>query len=253
MNKLVIGSAAAAMLAAISPAAAQVAPPPGVAQGTTVTPPMAPRAPMARMAHPGRPNVMIMMNKPMSRAEVSEHVGKMFAHLDANQDGYLTREEIQAQHQKMAAMGPDIEKRLAERGIHVGDRGAMFDRLDTNRDGNISRQEFMAGRGEVREQRVIVMRDGKGPMAHGEMPGMPNMSEMRGHPGMKMRMMHMGGMGFGGKMFDMADTNHDGRVSLAEAQAAALAHFDRADANHDGKITPDERKNVRIMRIERRG
>lgn len=247
MNKFLIGSAAAAMLAAISPAAAQVAPPAGVAQGTMVTPPMAPRAPMAPMARPGQPNVMIMTNNTMTRAEVSEHVGKLFSHLDANRDGYLTREEIQAQHQKMAAMGPDIEKRLAERGVHIGDRGAVFDKLDTNRDGSISRQEFMSGRGEVREQRVIVMRDGKGPMAPGAIP------ELRGHPGMKLRMMHMGGMGFGGKMFDMADANHDGRVSLGEAQAAALSHFDRADTNRDGKITPDERKNVRIMRIERRG
>ena len=48
--------------------------------------------------------------------------------------------------------------------------------------------------------------------------------------------------GFGGHLFDMADANKDGRVSLAEAQAAALAHFDSADANHDGKITPDERQ-----------
>ena len=252
MNKLLIGTAAAAMIGAVSPTAAQVAPPPGVAQGTAVTPPMAPRAPMAPMARPGHPNVMIMTNKTMTRAEVSEHVGKMFAHLDANHDGYLTREEIQSQHQKMAAMGPDIEKRLAERGVHIGDRGAIFDKLDTNRDGNISRQEFMAGRGEVREQRVIVMRDGKGPMAHGEMPGMPNMPEMRGHPGMKMRMMHMGGMGFGGKMFDMADANHDGRVSLAEATNAAARHFDQADLNHDGKLTPDERRQAhRMMRSQR--
>lgn len=247
MSKLLIGSAAAAMLAAISPAAAQIAPPPGVAQGTTVAPPMAARAPLAPMARGGNPNVMIMTNKAMTRAEVGDHVGKLFARLDANRDGYLTREEIQTQHRKMTAMGPDIEKRLAERGVHIGDRGALFDKLDTNRDGNISRQEFMAGRGEVRQQRVIVMRDGKGPMALGAMP------EMRGHPGMKMRMMHMGGMGFGGRMFDMADANHDGRVSLAEAQAAALSHFDRADANHDGKITPDEHKKVRVMRIERRG
>ena len=58
--------------------------------------------------------------------------------------------------------------------------------------------------------------------------------------------------GFGGHLFEMADTNRDGRVSLAEAQAAALAHFDKADTNHDGKITPDERKQVRMIRMERR-
>jgi len=56
----------------------------------------------------------------------------------------------------------------------------------------------------------------------------------------------------GGHMFDKADVNHDGRVSLAEAQALALAHFDRADVNHDGRITGEERKQVRQIRIERR-
>jgi hypothetical protein len=53
-------------------------------------------------------------------------------------------------------------------------------------------------------------------------------------------------------MFEMADANRDGRVSLAEAQSAALAHFDKADLNHDGKITPDERHQVReTIHIER--
>jgi hypothetical protein len=64
---------------------------------------------------------------------------------------------------------------------------------------------------------------------------------------MKARMekagMHRGG--FAGAMFDTADTNKDGKVSLAEAQAVALQHFDRADLNHDGKLTPQERQQVR--------
>jgi len=65
---------------------------------------------------------------------------------------------------------------------------------------------------------------------------------------------HMRGMSsFGGHLFEMADSNHDGRVSLQEAEAAALAHFDRADANHDGKITPDEREQAhKMMLLERR-
>jgi hypothetical protein len=66
-------------------------------------------------------------------------------------------------------------------------------------------------------------------------------------------MRHMGGMDMGGMgmdgmgmhLFEMADANHDGRVSLAEAEGAALAHFDKADVNHDGKITPDEHLQIR--------
>src|SRR5436190_13015932 len=125
----------------------------------------------------------------------------------------------------------------------------MFDRLDTNHDGNISRQEFMAG-APMRETRVMIMRSGSS--------GAAGAAPMDRHPGMQMHMHHMGGMGmgmggFGMRLFDVADANHDGRVSLAEAQTAALAHFDKADLNHDGKITPDERMQVRKeVRIERR-
>jgi hypothetical protein len=55
-------------------------------------------------------------------------------------------------------------------------------------------------------------------------------------------------------MFEMADGNRDGRVTLQEAQAAALRHFDMADVNRDGQVTPDERKQMRQrMRAEHRG
>lgn len=58
-----------------------------------------------------------------------------------------------------------------------------------------------------------------------------------GMPGMR----HVG-MGFGmGHLFETADVNKDGKVSLQEATAAALQHFDAADLNHDGTLTPEER------------
>jgi hypothetical protein len=143
-------------------------------------------------------------------------------------------------------MTGNVQKRLAEHGVMIGDRGAMFDRLDANHDGSISRQEFMASQPRISEQRVIVMRNGA--------PGVPPIAGAPGMPGMEhMEMMHMhAGMGFGGRLFDMADANHDGRVSLAEAQAAALAHFDKADFNHDGRITPDERQQMHRIHMERR-
>jgi streptogramin lyase len=46
------------------------------------------------------------------------------------------------------------------------------------------------------------------------------------------------------RLFDLADVNKDGRVSLEEAQQAALQHFDAADLNHDGVLTPDERRQA---------
>jgi Ca2+-binding EF-hand superfamily protein len=219
--------------------------------------------------------MMMFSDHVMTRQEVAEHVGKLFAKIDANHDGFITKDEVEAFHQKfagmarmgqdmaehargMAEMGRAMAERYSDHGMPMPDRGAMFDRLDTNHDGNISRQEFMAGRPEVHEQRVMIMRGGPDGAAGASMP------PMDGHPGMNMdmHMRHMGGMGhmdgmgmgmaFGGRMFEMADINHDGRVSLAEAQAAALAHFDKADLNHDGKVTPDEHQQIRErIRIER--
>jgi len=227
VKKLLIGSAAVALAIGIAPAFAQSAPPPGVAQGTV---PVAP-APQVRT----QTRVMVMGDKVMTRDEVVTHIRDMFSRFDTNKDGYLTREELEA---RMMGMHADIEKKLAERGVMSGDGGAMFDRLDTNHDGNISRQEFVAGH-EGRQERVMIMRQGSAPDAPGG-------------PGMKMRMHGMGMGGFGGHLFEMADTNKDGRVSLAEAQAAALAHFDRADLNHDGKLTPDERRQAHQMKRAQR-
>ena len=233
MKRLLIGGATAALALGIVPAVAQTAPPPGVAQGTV------PVAPAPRVQTQTR--VMVMGDKVMTRDEVITHIRDMFARLDTNKDGYLTREELDATRDKMMGMHGDVEKKLAHRGVMMGDRGAMFDRLDTNHDGNISRQEFMAAQPQMREQRVFIMRDGSA-------PGVPGGAS--GASGMKMHAMGM--HGFGGHLFDMADTNKDGRVSLAEAQAAALAHFDRADLNHDGKLTPEERQQAHQMRHEQR-
>jgi hypothetical protein len=252
MKTFLIGGALAGLAVASVAVAAQPAPPapPGVAQGTA--------PPLQVSSAPGmqQMRVRFMSDHKMTRDEVAGHVARLFAKLDTDRDGFVTRQEVAAIHSKMmAATGKagDVEKRLADRGVHIGDRGAMFDRLDTNHDGNISRQEFTAGKPQVREERVMIMRGGPDG-APGALP------PMDGHPGMgmEMHMRHMGGMGagaggFGGHLFEMADANHDGRVSLAEAQAAALAHFDKADVNHDGEITPDERgRGHRMMRIERR-
>jgi Ca2+-binding EF-hand superfamily protein len=126
-------------------------------------------------------------------------------------------------------------------GAMTLDPGKMFDRLDTNHDGVISRQEFMAGHARMGERHVIIMRDER--MSDGK-PG-----EER----MKMRMHGMVGGAFVDHLFAVADTNHDGRISLKEAETAMLAHFDRMDLNHDGRITPDEHRNVGIMRERRPG
>jgi Ca2+-binding EF-hand superfamily protein len=50
------------------------------------------------------------------------------------------------------------------------------------------------------------------------------------------------------RFFDKGDSNHDGRLSLAEALAGTDASFAEMDTNHDGKVTPDERRAA-MMRM----
>jgi Ca2+-binding EF-hand superfamily protein len=64
--------------------------------------------------------------------------------------------------------------------------------------------------------------------------------------------MHGAGMKMHGRMFESADANHDGKVTLQEMTDAAVHHFDEADANHDGTLTPEERMQMhRHMKAER--
>lgn len=184
---------------------------------------VAPGAPQS----PGPP----MAPKVQTRAEVQAKVAEHFAKLDANRDGVITKAEADAGAQ---AFRGKWAERAKDRRDDRGDR--MFERLDSNRDGSVSRAEWDAGHAQ-REQRIASHdRDGDG---HRD-------GHMRGG-------MH-GISGFSGHMFEMADANKDGRVTLQEAQAAALRHFDMADANHDGQITPDERRQMHErMRAEHRG
>jgi Ca2+-binding EF-hand superfamily protein len=251
MNKLLTGGALAAFALAATPVAAQPAPPPppGVAQGTAPMPMPAPHTPPV-VRSPAQ--VRVMSDRVMTRDEVVQHVRRMFADLDTNHDGYVTRNEVAALHDRMmtgmhAAIAVSRAEHAMPGGGHemaMADPARMFDRLDTNHDGVISRQEFMSAHARMHERRVVIMRN------ENVMGGPADMGPMRVH------MRRMGGeahgMGFAARLFDMADANHDGRVSLQEAEAAALAHFDRADLNHDGRITPDERAQAHRMMRERR-
>src|SRR5213075_3136364 len=161
-------------------------------------------------------------------AKVREH----FARLDANRDGVLTKAEADAGH---AAMREHFRERLGDRReqrLERRDPMQGFERLDANKDGSISRDEYVKGH-EMRMERRVELKD-----RHQAAPGAPGMD---GH---RMRMHRMGAMMMGGHMFEMADGNKDGRVTLQEATDAAVRHFDMADANRDGRITPDERMQL---------
>ena len=218
MKIMILGAAALAALAA-SPAAAQQ-----------------PDAPM-RAAHAAHP---------VTRADFQERLRAHFAKLDVNHDGFVDRAEAEARMGGMrTAMRQGPADAEAPRPPHMRrDPNAMFDSMDANRDGTISRSEFLAFHASGGHHAMGPRGQMDGPMARGDEMHGP-MAGPDGAPG-PMRARHAGmHMGFGGRRFDRLDADHDGRVSLAEADRAAASMFDRLDANHDGTITPEERMAAR--------
>lgn len=62
-----------------------------------------------------------------------------------------------------------------------------------------------------------------------------------------------GGMPGGAAMFDNADTDNDGQVTLAEFKAPLVERFKQADADSDGSVTAEEiSAAMDAMRAERR-
>lgn len=184
--------------------------------GTAALAQAAPQAPMA--------------DKIMTRAEVEAKVRDHFAKIDVNRDGVITTDE-------MGKLRGHMKGRMAmgdggRRAVMAEQPNIVFDRIDANHDGAISREEFASNR-QVRIEKRIVARDGKIAEAGGK-----RMHGMRG--------------GMGMMAMRMADSNKDGRITLAEAEGAALQHFDMADANHDGQVTREERQQMRQhMRAQR--
>jgi len=87
----------------------------------------------------------------------------------------------------------------------------QFAAMDTNRDGVVTRDEFEA--------------------YHAAQS--PDQGGVFGH--------------VGGHWFDKADARGDGRVTLAEAEERPLKLFDMADSNHDGIVDRSERKTAMMM------
>ena len=172
---------------------------------------------LAQVAPASAPRTQHAM-KTETRAELQAKVAEHFARMDTNRDGFVTKAEADAAAQ--AFRGKRGEQRAEW-------RGQAFERLDANRDGAITRAEWDAA--QAQRQQRFAARDQNN-------DGRPDGARFA-HRGM--------GGGFGGHMFEMADANRDGRVSLQEAQAAALQHFDMVDTNRDGRISPEERMQMR--------
>lgn len=238
MNRILCAGAGVAALIAIGPARAQDRPADRqqADAGIHDAGPGGPRDRTLGEIPGGMPGRM-GARPPLTRAAAEAMAADRFARLDTDHDQIVTRAEIAAAHATMRARG------AARMQAH---RAAMFDRIDTNKDGQISRQEFVDA---APPPPPPGGRDGAFPPPPPGGPGRdapPPPPAPSDRPGMRHGMHHDQSGGAGGMMearwFDRADTDHDGRLTLAEAKASALAIFDRVDLNHDGIIEPGEQR-----------
>lgn len=196
----------------------------------------------------------------VTRAELAQKVQRHFTRLDTDRDGVITKAEVDAAAQASRAR---MHQRVQKRGT------AIFDRLDTNKDGVVTRAEaepfFAKGQVDIAHagpagtpprrnwDALISLHDANkdGAISRAEFEAgrakqVQRFAERRRSAGMR----HAG---FGGRAFELADSDKDGRVTLAEATAAATAHFNALDANRDGTLSPDEMRQARQkMRAPRR-
>jgi Ca2+-binding EF-hand superfamily protein len=137
--------------------------------------------------------------------EAKAQSADMFAKLDLDGTGSLTREEMTEARQKMRV---ERRKEMA---------GKRFERMDLNDDGSVTREEME----EAAEKRM-------------KRSGDRDYDKSRRGDGYG----HHGKYGKRGdwQRFGRADTDKDGKVSLAEFNAGGEKMFKRFDRDGDGKI-----------------
>lgn len=163
----------------------------------------------------------------LTRAEFDAGRTAMFARLDGDNNGQLTREEMRAERRDHGG------RRGGHRGGHR-DGGGMHHlaSADANNDGNITREEFLARPNEM-FRRLDANNDGV--ISANERP-------QRGERDDR-----------GERRADRADrperpdpdANNDGTISRAEFTAMGAGLFERLDANNDGRVTQEEARDAR--------
>ena len=126
----------------------------------------------------------------------------------------------------------------------------IFDQIDTNKDGEITPAEVKAYRQErIKEWRAERAKakgdDTKNDQAQaGDNKG--GKGQHRGH-NPHARFVREAALVRGMLMFHRIDTDGNGQISKAEAEAAADKFFDRMDRNHDGVISLDDMPNRPLL------
>ena len=100
--------------------------------------------------------------------------------------------------------------------------------------------ELRARQSVVDDEEQAALQRGRGPRDPLALAG-PDLGNIAGGQARRQRLLQ-GFDRMGEHWFKKHDTNSDGKVTLDEAKAKALAHFDAMDANRDGTLTPEERR-----------
>lgn len=178
----------------------------------------------------------------ITRDEASAAADRMFDELDANHDGRLTAADHPAMGEHMhmmhggpdgADLAPDANCTTTNSTQHSSDNGHRTERRVTIICNGDDAQAPHAQSGQSHTERdvtVIVRNDGDEAVAP---PAPPQAPEPPAPPHAPMAMMLLASM-------EEADTNHDGALSREEFRAQQLRFFDAADVNGDHRIRAHE-------------
>ncbi|MBO9668920.1 MAG: EF-hand domain-containing protein [Sphingobium sp.] len=163
---------------------------------------------------PGAPDAGPRMKAPETRAELKTQLEARFDRMDANHDGKI-----------------DEKDREARRAARIAEH---FAEIDTDKNGSISKAEFAAAE------------EHRGPPRFGQMegPGRAMLFSRRSREGV---MMMRGRLPFAPPPGGFARKPGDA-LTKSDFVNQGLARFDKVDTDHDGKISAAERDAARPMR-----
>ena len=177
-------------------------------------------------------------NGQITRQEMEKSVATRFGKVDSDGDGALSVEELTAMSR--AHRGQFASKRgrfgKGQGSNQMGDkmRGRMRAAIDTNDDGQVTLEEFSA---HALKRFEASDADGNDVVSLEEME-----SSAKAWKGRRGGQGKHGRKGHGLQRLLEADTNSDGQITRAEAQASRGARFDELDQNNDGVLGEDERR-----------